>query len=174
MHTRYHQVIQDMQCKLSSSLSNYHAAHDAMIRLDAINEDDQNFWRIDAKDICQKNTFIKQSVGDSYHSDGKLWWLKMVDLSQSDADDVITQENKRKKKHSRTTKAPHNKKDDSDAGTLEEESEDDEGDSWVWSWKGKRGTWCEADINMWALEANRVQYCCVEADMDRWQEQWKC
>ncbi|PBL04627.1 hypothetical protein ARMGADRAFT_1022992 [Armillaria gallica] len=114
-------------------------SQDTHTRPDVINEDDQNFWQIDAKDIHQKNTFIKWSVDDSYHSDGKLWWLKMVDLSQSDADDVITQGNKRKK--------------------------DDEGEGWVWSWKGKRGTWCEADINAWALK---------EADMDQWQEQWEC
>lgn len=30
--------------------------------------------------------------------------------------------------------------------------EDAEGEGWVWSWKGKKGTWCEADINAWALE----------------------
>lgn len=98
-HTRYRQVIRDAQCKLSSSLSNYHAARDAMIMLDVINEDDKNFRQIDARDIRRKNTFIKQSVGDSYHSDGKLWWLKMADLSQSDADDVTTQGNKRKSEY---------------------------------------------------------------------------
>ncbi len=70
-----------------------------MIRLDAINEDDDNFQWIDAKDIHCKNMFFKKSVGNSYHSDGKLWWLKMTDLFQSDMNDVTMQRAKRKNKY---------------------------------------------------------------------------
>ncbi len=65
-----------------------------MIKLDVITSDDPNFHCIDAKDIHRKNTAIKRSVGDSYHPDGRLWWLKMPEILQTDS--VTTQGAKQK------------------------------------------------------------------------------
>jgi hypothetical protein len=73
-NTRSGKLIADVEAQRNLHVSGYNDHQRAMISLGMIEENDMNsFPRLEIKDMFMKSTLQSHQLGDSRHSDGKLW-----------------------------------------------------------------------------------------------------
>ncbi|KAJ7716285.1 hypothetical protein B0H16DRAFT_1801604 [Mycena metata] len=137
--------------RLATGIRNQHMATYEVARLALTALDvESKFLPLSESDLYMKSVQQKRRVGDSRHTDGALWRLKINTPVEEDID----------------MDGPHTKHKPVPIKPVADERPE----GWLWQ-LGKLSKMSSAEMEEWSREGDRVQWFRAEAEMQRWQEQ---
>ncbi|KAJ7243463.1 hypothetical protein C8J57DRAFT_1243408 [Mycena rebaudengoi] len=175
-NTRSGDTIREAQTRWDHHMESYEAACQALMALNSGHQ----FPPLTEADLYMKPVPQKRQVGDSRHTDGKLWRAALPTPIDEDIDEDISEEafetdglteeptpqaTTSGTQMDRRKTGPRPRKKSSAPVKIDKRPE-----GWLWQ-LGKLTKMTDAEMKEWSSEGDRVQWFRAEAEMQRWQEQ---